>query len=1050
MCFKLVDVLTLSCIICCVNSKLIIRIGAIFEFDSLAARRALRISVDDVNNEVRVSTKAEVRYVIKNVTRGETLDAYNQACDLLSIGVTSLVSVTSCQVAMTIQSIAESRGIPLLQVTDGNCDRFTSDYVFSTSPKPELLNKAIGQLLSRSGINSDVIVYDGNQGSSKTQNFVSQLNKLSQKRGFPLIFPVKLDEWKEDGLMTARSKVEAYLRSNVVDGLSGVILFTNASNANDIITQTRAGTSPSQQNWIVVDAGLTSQTMTSLSSATSSSVTVVKQFCPEGGANMQSFISRWNDDLRQTSRESRAQLPAEIPFQAFHLYDGVRHLTNAIWRSLQEGTYGAASPIGCRPGVFWPDGKPIMKAVKNINSRGLLGDINISSDGWNKVASFEILKKNSGQTSFQSVGIWNSFTEYQLQRNYSDVIMQNATFRIATLEEAPFVMIDRMRDGNARYTGFAVELLKKISQNLGFKFELYEVGDGKYGARLPNGSWNGLIGDLVKRKADMAVAALTITTDRRKAVDFTERVMDYAVGIATKRLQTTSTLFSFLEPFHYKVWLCIFSSLMFVVVFIYFLHQINPHRRYGDEENVLEPGFSVGGAFWFAYSCLVQQGLELRKASFPVHVVVASWWFFVLIIVTSYTANLAALFISRGPSLPIRSFRHLADQSDIRYGTVSDKYIYDFIMKKGAESSEKNSFYKKMSRMVDSNPLDDVCDGFERASSGGFAFLWDEAVIKYQVLRHKSCAITTISDSIMYGGYGIALQQGSEYRDQMSRAIFELRESGYIDQLRRKWWSQTGNCPLDHEAFSNNALTLKNFTGVFLLLAFGLLVASVIAVAQIAHHVMKKKPYPPTPSGVKNCQNPTNDVSHPVRAIISKTELRHLINEVFNDDGFDARKNLSHGHKTRFVFIDPQDDAKQSQQQQSDLPYNYQSNTMEKLAKSGSSDIICTNDVESRHQNCNHYDVTTFKSGETSKGNDHATRRSRATSNVESVTCHRAFNVLNKIDEIAEEEEITSFSDALDRAKTSDLRQTSTESDVIPDSQPTLNHLASILKKSSV
>ena len=122
--------------------------------------------------------------------------------------------------------------------------------------------------------------------------------------------------------------------------------------------------------------------------------------------------------------------------------------------------------------------------------------------------------------------------------------------------------------------------------------------------------------------------------------------------------------------------------------------------------------------------------------------------------------------------------------------SLHDNDVSKIFQKKGAESSEKNSFYKKMSRMVDSNPLDDVCDGFERASSGGFAFLWDEAVIseswvkdcswvffyftltclEYQVLRHKSCAITRISDSIMYGGYGIALQQGSEYRDKMSRA----------------------------------------------------------------------------------------------------------------------------------------------------------------------------------------------------------------------------------------------------------------------------------------
>ena len=42
------------------------------------------------------------------------------------------------------------------------------------------------------------------------------------------------------------------------------------------------------------------------------------------------------------------------------------------------------------------------------------------------------------------------------------------------------------------------------------------VPDGKYGSEAANGEWNGMIGELVRVKADLAAAPLTITTTRER------------------------------------------------------------------------------------------------------------------------------------------------------------------------------------------------------------------------------------------------------------------------------------------------------------------------------------------------------------------------------------------------------------------------------------------------------------------------------------------------------------------------------------------------------
>jgi len=51
-------------------------------------------------------------------------------------------------------------------------------------------------------------------------------------------------------------------------------------------------------------------------------------------------------------------------------------------------------------------------------------------------------------------------------------------------------------------------------------------------------------------------------------------------------------------------------------------------------------------------------------------IVGSAWWFFTLIIISSYTANLAAFLTVERMLTPIESADDLSKQSDIHYGTL--------------------------------------------------------------------------------------------------------------------------------------------------------------------------------------------------------------------------------------------------------------------------------------------------------------------------------------------------------------------------------------------
>lgn len=53
--------------------------------------------------------------------------------------------------------------------------------------------------------------------------------------------------------------------------------------------------------------------------------------------------------------------------------------------------------------------------------------------------------------------------------------------------------------GNSRFYGFCVELLERISNEVGFSYILDLVSDRKYGAKDPiSGEWNGMVAQLMK------------------------------------------------------------------------------------------------------------------------------------------------------------------------------------------------------------------------------------------------------------------------------------------------------------------------------------------------------------------------------------------------------------------------------------------------------------------------------------------------------------------------------------------------------------------------
>lgn len=133
-------------------------------------------------------------------------------------------------------------------------------------------------------------------------------------------------------------------------------------------------------------------------------------------------------------------------------------------------------------------------------------------------------------------------------------------------------------------------------------------------------------------------------------------------------------VFSFLNPLSFDIWMYIIMAYLTVSLSFFMLARFSPYEWYNShpinpEYDAVENQFTLLSCLWFSFGGLMQQGSELNPKAFSTRVLSGFWWFFSLILVSSYTANLAAFLTVERMVSPITNADDLAKQTTIEYGT---------------------------------------------------------------------------------------------------------------------------------------------------------------------------------------------------------------------------------------------------------------------------------------------------------------------------------------------------------------------------------------------
>ncbi|KAG8141557.1 hypothetical protein E2320_007162 [Naja naja] len=305
------------------------------------------------------------------------------------------------------------------------------------------------------------------------------------------------------------------------------------------------------------------------------------------------------------------------------------------------------------------------------------------------------------------------------------------------------------------------------------------------------------------QKADLAVAGLTITAEREKVIDFSKPFMTLGISILYRvHLGRKPGYFSFLDPFSPGVWLFMLLAYLAVSCVLFLVARLTPYEWYSPHPcsqgrcNLLVNQYSLGNSLWFPVGGFMQQGSTIAPRAL---------WAFTLIIISSYTANLAAFLTVQRMDVPIESVDDLADQTAIEYGTIHGGSSMTFF-----QNSRYQTYQRMWNYMYSKQPsvfVKSTEEGIARVLNSNYAFLLESTMNEYY--RQRNCNLTQVGGLLDTKGYGIGMPVGSVFRDEFDLAILQLQETNRLEILKRKWW-EGGQCPKEEDHRAKACASLAN------------------------------------------------------------------------------------------------------------------------------------------------------------------------------------------------------------------------------------------------
>jgi len=335
------------------------------------------------------------------------------------------------------------------------------------------------------------------------------------------------------------------------------------------------------------------------------------------------------------------------------------------------------------------------------------------------------------------------------------VLVPGQTLRVATRVLPPFVTQE-----SGEWRGFSIDLWRSMAAELGVKTEFVQEPTVKE-----------LLASVTNGKADVAIAAISITSEREKALDFSQPMLDGGLQILVPAATGSSaTLWQLMTSSSLMPLIAALPFLVLVPAHIIWLIERRSPNSFIEDKRYL-PG--IGKAMWWAAGTIGAQADEMPRS--PVGRFVAIVMMFVgVAFVAFFTAALTS-------ALTVQQLRgDIQGPEDLPGKRVATT----------ANSTADAYLRKSRARVVTVPTIEKAYQAL--AAKQVEAVVFDAPVLMYYAANGGNGRVQVVGPLFNKEDYGIALRTGSPLRKPINGALLSLQESGAYQALYDKWFGKAG------------------------------------------------------------------------------------------------------------------------------------------------------------------------------------------------------------------------------------------------------------------
>ncbi|OQR75397.1 glutamate receptor [Tropilaelaps mercedesae] len=586
-------------------------------------------AVDRVNTDNREFPEVQMQAIPIMLKEGQTWENYLELCRQFESGVVAIVGAESSVEDSLISSVSSAVRIPHIRTGFNRELEDPDDLSLGLAPSPSDLAEVVRELILHMGWNHIVYIYDTSTGLLR-MNELEEDPEFKGRRLVPIDLSVDANPW--DNI------IKLSIRHVVVD--------IESKSVHQVLKEiSMSGLSQDYYSFIMPNSDIRlPENSTQRTYFIDADVYTFSLVDPDN--REMHWIYRM---LEMNSSENEPNLP--------FIYDSVLQIGHTLNNLTKLRQPIKSSPGSCARKVGFEDGRKLYDSIRESTKfEGVTGFIEFDDKGARKVKHVHVKLLKDGKLT--KVADWRPADGLTFIRELDpkgepdealehDEGLNNRALVVTTILTPPFLMRDDSPHlkGNERYSGFIVDLLEKLSRLLKFQFLIKEVEDGSYGSyNESTGSYNGMIGEILLGKADIAVAPFTINGERYHVLDFSFPFLEAGLGLLARR-EVDPLEHTFLSPFSATMWFALFCTMVFATFVITFIARLSPREWSSVGDIVIETPFTVGNCFWYLYSTIMFQRFQLRPTSPAVIVAFFAWFIFCLAVMVSYGTVLGDFII---------------------------------------------------------------------------------------------------------------------------------------------------------------------------------------------------------------------------------------------------------------------------------------------------------------------------------------------------------------------------------------------------------------------